>query len=66
MKFIHTVIIEQLQNGETCLTQETRKEGDGRPSEQMNEAMRDYFNAFGEFFGNYGMRPMSAVQLIDG
>lgn len=53
MRFVHTVIIEQLPNGETLLTQETRKEGDGVPSEKMTEAVREYYEAFGKFFVNY-------------
>jgi hypothetical protein len=66
MKFIHTVEIEQLPDGNTRLMQESRKDGEGQMSPRMRQAMADYFDAFGEFLSRYTDKPVGLISAEPG
>jgi hypothetical protein len=50
MKFINTIEIEQLPNGETVITGSSRKVGQGQPSAQMRAAVKEWYDTFNTFF----------------
>jgi hypothetical protein len=50
MKFINTIEIEQLPNGETVITGSSRKVGSGQPSAQMRAAVKEWYDTFNAFF----------------
>jgi hypothetical protein len=50
MKFINTIEIKQLPNGETLITGSSRKVGQGQPSAQMKAAVKEWYDTFNTFF----------------
>jgi hypothetical protein len=50
LKFINTIEIKQMPNGETVITGSSRKVGQGQPSAQMRAAVKEWYDMFHAFF----------------